>query len=94
MPTIVSGPRVLFTGANGSVTAGVTVRSSMSEAECKARGYLYEFAVNTFSLAKATPESFDEGSITAGALADLVEQCRALESTPSPTPVPYRGVMR
>ena len=50
MPTIVKGIHVLFTGANGTKTIGITLQSDMSKEECSRRGYQHQWDVNQTDL--------------------------------------------
>jgi len=51
--TIIAGPHLLFTGANGVKTYGITVRSDIDEK--KAGGYKQEWSINDHSIANAPP---------------------------------------
>jgi len=47
---MIKGPHALYTGSNGHVTAGITVRSDLTREECKKEGLRFEWDVNLSSL--------------------------------------------
>ena len=50
---IIAGPHLLFTGANGSKTYGVTVQSTLSVEDCEARGLRHTWDINDHVIGNA-----------------------------------------
>ncbi|KKM43789.1 hypothetical protein LCGC14_1562520 [marine sediment metagenome] len=50
---IIAGPHLLFTGVNGSKTYGVTVQSTLSPDESRARGLRQTWNINHYTIARA-----------------------------------------
>lgn len=70
---MIAGPHVLYTGCNGSVTAGVTVESLSPPKP----GFRHTWDVNTYALLST---DCSELSLTTAEMADVIRKCVELEN--------------
>lgn len=77
---IIASPHLLFTGANGHRTYGITVQATeITEEECRRTGYCFDWNINDHTFKSAKEEIMKQANISEAEYNDILAEFKRLE---------------